>query len=821
MPIYLLPQQSRASRVTLPTYRDWAEQPPYPASLKRKPLYAWVASMGDVVRPSTTGAGPKRNAVNGFGHGVNLSAANTAFLGTALGTTGGTMVVVMTRTGTTLGSGIGYSAAGSTDRFSVHLPYNDNTVYFDFGGVSSPNRISVSGLSNWDGVWVFTAGASGMRIFRDGALLATSSTAVTRTSGASAFGFGAMSGTDTGAVYNALFVDNIQWSDQAALEASANPWQLFDPEPSYWSVVSPQYVLPISDGKHLSPLNVRERTEQPQHPILANGTMLPSATLLWNAAAPLHNAAGIGSGALKGNPTFGIIGDSRALVMDGTGDAVEFPGARTEASVPATYTMAAMFVCPSGSGVFVTGTSSATNGGLHLYMVSGVVHAFIAGMFDLALSLTLTVGDPYFVALTAVPFVGPNNYVGHAVNLKTGAYTTAGNTNAAVWQAGDGLFHVGGGRNWPAAMFVGPIAFAYHSDKFVADATWVKNVAKNPWKLFEQDISYFSRQQSAWKPTYGTDLFALTGEMTRSDSDYIYSAASDQHNTFSLPLGTPNTPLIDTSHRVRVATQVVEGMLQVRLKQEGKSIASWLISKYDAPTLTERVLDLSSTEAAQITDYSALRLEMESSYGLDLSFVATVSSNTATITVPAAAQVGDVAVLLDRAYGSSAPALVVPTGWISCGTGLQNSPMAMQGSYKILTASDLNSTITGMAASNATYSVKRMLIFRAMVPITSASIDGYDITSAAGVYNNTLQVSANKWPSVNFLFCGVSGGSNMTLSPPAMTPAAEYLQYGGSNSAAILYQTQAMTATNVDVTSTTNYSSQLFMSFTLRAYANG
>lgn len=206
------------------------EQPPYPVAPQRNVLYAWTASGADVVRPATTGAGPVPNAANRFGLGANLSAANSAFLGSALGTTGATMVVVMTRTGATQASGIGYSAAGGVDRFSVHLPYSDNTVYFDYGGTAGSNRVTISGLSNWDGTWVFTAGPLGLRIFFNGRLLASSSGGVTRAAGSNAFGLGQFFGIDTGAIYNALIVDNVQWPDAEALAVSANPWSAFEPQ---------------------------------------------------------------------------------------------------------------------------------------------------------------------------------------------------------------------------------------------------------------------------------------------------------------------------------------------------------------------------------------------------------------------------------------------------------------------------------------------------------------------------------------------------------------------------------------------------------------
>jgi hypothetical protein len=238
---------------------------------------------------------------------------------------------------------------------------------------------------------------------------------------------------------------------------------------------------------------------QPQEAVgIASGT---SATLLWNAATPLYNAANGRVGTLQGNPTQGFMPVGKALAMDGTGDAVEFSGSKATSGIPSTYTMAAIFNCPSSGSHFVTGTSSATNGGAHLSMVANKVHAFVAGVFDLNTALTLTAGDPYLVAITIVPYTGVNNYIAHAVNLKTGSYTTSGNGSGLSWQTGDGLFHVGGGRNWPTSRYIGSVAWAFHSDSFVADEIWVRETARNPWQLFAPQSIYIPVSAGGGTPT--------------------------------------------------------------------------------------------------------------------------------------------------------------------------------------------------------------------------------------------------------------------------------------------------------------------------------
>lgn len=95
-------------------------------------------------------------------------------------------------------------------------------------------------------------------------------------------------------------------------------------------------------------------------------------------------------------------------------------------------------------------------------------------------------------------------------------------------------------------------------------------------------------------------------------------------------------------------------------------------------------------------------------------FVASSKSDLgSTITVPATAAAGDLAVLLDRAgAGTYVPTTVVPTNWTSIsnqggGSFLQYARQIL--SYKILASGDPGATITGM---NGTVNSKVMLVFR-------------------------------------------------------------------------------------------------------------
>jgi len=97
-----------------------------------------------------------------------------------------TVVVVRRKTDTSLRSSVVLGSGDSTapSRLSLAAPASDGTVYFDYGGVTSPNRLTWTGYTPTANLeyWVFVAGPSGMAIYKDSATpKATSATAVTRT----------------------------------------------------------------------------------------------------------------------------------------------------------------------------------------------------------------------------------------------------------------------------------------------------------------------------------------------------------------------------------------------------------------------------------------------------------------------------------------------------------------------------------------------------------------------------------------------------------------------------------------------------------------
>jgi hypothetical protein len=80
------------------------------------------------------------------------------------------------------------------ERMQAHCPWSDGVIYWDFGGASTDTRLSVSGqnlsVGNWDH-FVFLAGEIGMQIWRNGKLIGSKATPITRVSNSNAFLIGA------------------------------------------------------------------------------------------------------------------------------------------------------------------------------------------------------------------------------------------------------------------------------------------------------------------------------------------------------------------------------------------------------------------------------------------------------------------------------------------------------------------------------------------------------------------------------------------------------------------------------------------------------
>lgn len=123
----------------------------------------------------------------------------------------------------------GTADASGTNQFQAHMPFSDGTVYFDFAGTSAgTSRLSVA-MPRYDlcGM-VFTVGARGMEIWRDGELKASNGGTPTRTDGGIGFQIGSGKSNSDDARFYAFGLWNVQQPRDVCEALSANPYIAFE-----------------------------------------------------------------------------------------------------------------------------------------------------------------------------------------------------------------------------------------------------------------------------------------------------------------------------------------------------------------------------------------------------------------------------------------------------------------------------------------------------------------------------------------------------------------------------------------------------------------
>lgn len=147
-----------------------------------------------------------------------------------------------------------------------------------------------------------------------------------------------------------------------------------------------------------------------------------------------------------------------------------------------------------------------------------------------------------------------------------------------------------------------------------------------------------------------------------------------------------------------------------------------------------------------------------------LVYVDVATSSADTITIPAGALAGDVAILADYATNSTAsePTLVTPTGWTSDGEiGFISATTGsrMDVSHKILVGGDPGASITGMAGTEDEQKI--MFVFRPAGG-TIATVTGNDYAEEATDANpasQTANASAGAAPIIVIGAGGNRGGA--------------------------------------------------------------
>lgn len=148
-----------------------------------------------------------------------------------------------------------------------------------------------------------------------------------------------------------------------------------------------------------------------------------------------------------------------------------------------------------------------------------------------------------------------------------------------------------------------------------------------------------------------------------------------------------------------------------------------------------------------------------------LSFVASATSTSSTITIPASAQAGDVAILYDVAYNfSGVPTSVTPTGWTAIRSD-SGSVSRQNSSAKVLVAADASASITGMTGTS--WVNKTLIVVRPNVPAQSFVAAGANGEITAGTpTNQSVTASAGSAPLIVVAGYTITGSfGTVTFSP--------------------------------------------------------
>lgn len=166
---------------------------------------------------------------NGTADSINLGPNS------ALPTQEITIVLGWRKTDATLRESTAFGTGGpgtATTRMGCHLPYSDGVVYWDYENTSA-GRLTASGLTFGNDLWVFTAGqARGMEIWQNGYLRASKTTAEVRTTSANDFyinqGNGLVIGSSGDLAQCWLFrMYNRQLSPSCIAQTFRDPWGLY------------------------------------------------------------------------------------------------------------------------------------------------------------------------------------------------------------------------------------------------------------------------------------------------------------------------------------------------------------------------------------------------------------------------------------------------------------------------------------------------------------------------------------------------------------------------------------------------------------------
>lgn len=153
-----------------------------------------------------------------------------------------------------------------------------------------------------------------------------------------------------------------------------------------------------------------------------------------------------------------------------------------------------------------------------------------------------------------------------------------------------------------------------------------------------------------------------------------------------------------------------------------------------------------------------------------VTFVNSASSTGSTITVPADAAAGDIAVLYDIAQMTAGlPTLVIPSGWTNQANSSVNTTRAAVAT-KLLGSGDPGAVITGMNGNNR--NKKGIVVFRPDTPVMSVTASTFTSAVVDSPSDNPQQTISASGKSTPLIVLGGTGtGSTGTVSFSVASPA--------------------------------------------------
>lgn len=361
--------------------------------------------------------------------GAGTLATNTTYY---LPTTAATIVqIVRCNNQNDTGSGFGHADGGSGDasRCQAHLPYS-GAIYWDFGGSSAPNRVSYTPASGFWGAWhvmAFVAGPSGMAIYEDGVLKASSGTAVSRINTSPGFDIG---GWSASSLYNtndvaAHYIYRRELNAAEAGRLTAHPYSFFTPPRA-------KRVYSISAGGTTSvTIPGGSFSATGQSLAFAEQLAVTQGTLSATGQSPtLGEALAVTQGSVSASGQTPALTEALAVTqgsLSATGQAVSFTGllSVTQGSITTT-----------GNTPLLTSTLALSSGSL---TTSGQILSLSGTQSISPGTLTATGQNIGFAATEGVPLgtlatTGQSVSIGLSLNIDTASIGLTGQTPAFLGQ---------------------------------------------------------------------------------------------------------------------------------------------------------------------------------------------------------------------------------------------------------------------------------------------------------------------------------------------------------------------------------------------------